>query len=54
MKQTALIIALCALFTTFSTAHTNAESKSLDIKHSGGTDSYGCHIESATGIRHCH
>ncbi len=22
--------------------------------HPGGTDRYGCHVESATGIRHCH
>ena len=22
--------------------------------HSGGTDSQGCHVESATGVRHCH
>jgi hypothetical protein len=24
------------------------------VSHSGGTDEYGCHVESATGIRHCH
>ena len=24
------------------------------LAHSGGTDSQGCHVESATGIRHCH
>ena len=22
--------------------------------HSGGTDRFGCHVESATGVRHCH
>ncbi|MEZ8188365.1 MULTISPECIES: YHYH domain-containing protein [Vibrio] len=22
--------------------------------HSGGTDSYGCHVDSRTGVRHCH
>lgn len=22
--------------------------------HSGGTDSFGCHVDSSTGIRHCH
>ena len=24
------------------------------LAHSGGTDSQGCHVESATGLRHCH
>jgi hypothetical protein len=22
--------------------------------HSGGTDSYGCHTDHKTGLRHCH
>lgn len=22
--------------------------------HSGGTDKQGCHVDSRTGIRHCH
>lgn len=22
--------------------------------HSGGTDSQGCHVDSRTGVRHCH
>ena len=22
--------------------------------HSGGTDSYGCHVDHKTGYRHCH
>lgn len=22
--------------------------------HSGGTDSTGCHVDSRTGVRHCH
>jgi len=26
----------------------------LDLAHSGGTDRYGCHRESLTGMRHCH
>lgn len=24
------------------------------IAHSGGTDAMGCHVDSKTGIRHCH
>ena len=24
------------------------------VAHSGGTDAYGCHVDSKTGIRHCH
>ncbi len=24
------------------------------LAHPGGTDRYGCHVESANGIRHCH
>lgn len=24
------------------------------MAHSGGTDKQGCHVESRTGIRHCH
>jgi len=27
---------------------------SVSGAHPGGTDRYGCHVESATGIRHCH
>jgi hypothetical protein len=27
---------------------------SLAMSHSGGTDSRGCHVDSKTGIRHCH
>ena len=29
-------------------------SASLAHGHPGGTDRYGCHVESATGVRHCH
>jgi hypothetical protein len=24
------------------------------MAHSGGTDSQGCHVDSRTGLRHCH
>lgn len=24
------------------------------MAHSGGTDSFGCHVDHSTGIRHCH
>jgi hypothetical protein len=24
------------------------------IAHSGGTDAQGCHVDSRTGVRHCH
>ena len=26
----------------------------IAMAHSGGTDSYGCHTDHKTGIRHCH
>lgn len=26
----------------------------LVFAHSGGTDKYGCHVDSKTGLRHCH
>ena len=29
-------------------------SSSFAIAHSGGTDKQGCHVDSRTGIRHCH
>jgi hypothetical protein len=27
---------------------------SAALAHGGGTDSSGCHVERATGYRHCH
>ncbi|WP_370630218.1 YHYH domain-containing protein [Xenophilus sp. Marseille-Q4582] len=24
------------------------------LAHSGGTDRQGCHVDSRTGVRHCH
>ncbi|PHS34617.1 MAG: hypothetical protein COA92_01605 [Sulfurovum sp.] len=27
---------------------------SFSIAHSGGTDRQGCHVDSRTGVRHCH
>lgn len=31
-----------------------AATGALAFAHSGGTDSQGCHVDSRTGIRHCH
>ncbi len=27
---------------------------SVVYAHSGGTDANGCHVDSRTGVRHCH
>ena len=41
-----LVFSLC-FFLTFSTCH-------QVFAHGGGLDSTGCHIESGSGLRHCH
>ena len=33
---------------------TNFLSVNVAYSHGGGLDRFGCHVESATGIRHCH
>lgn len=38
----ALVLAITLLASAAATAH------------SGGTDSQGCHVDSRTGLRHCH
>ncbi|MDP1543158.1 MAG: YHYH domain-containing protein [Polycyclovorans sp.] len=45
MKKLASILALAAMC---------AFGPSIAAAHSGGTDAYGCHVDSKTGIRHCH
>lgn len=39
------LVTLALLFSAFAT---------FALPHSGGTDSQGCHVDSTTGIRHCH
>jgi hypothetical protein len=43
MKLKSLVVAVT--LSTFST---------FSLAHGGGLDSSGCHVESKTGIRHCH
>ncbi|MBD9405900.1 YHYH domain-containing protein [Acidovorax sp. ACV02] len=40
MKTLIALLALCATVAVHA--------------HSGGTDKQGCHMDSKTGIRHCH
>lgn len=39
------LVTLALLFSAFAT---------FALSHSGGTDGLGCHVDSKTGIRHCH
>ena len=39
------LITLTLLFSAFAT---------FALSHSGGTDSRGCHVDSRTGVEHCH
>jgi uncharacterized protein YfaQ (DUF2300 family) len=45
MKKTLLAIFVAGAFLAGS---------SEVIAHSGGTDAYGCHTNSKTGVYHCH
>ena len=46
MKKFALALALAISSIAFASADVFA--------HSGGTDRYGCHTDSRTGVYHCH
>ena len=57
MKKVFIVVAVVALFggaavasEMFVANHTH----DTVVEHSGGTDAYGCHHETATGGYHCH
>lgn len=45
MKKSIISAAIAIMIAAASTS---------TLAHSGGTDAYGCHVDSSTGLRHCH